>query len=119
GVSQRGDWNTWIRLFLTAVRDQAFDSAKKARQLFELRESYRVAVMARSRSNTALEIVDGLFEMPVVWPEWVKLNQDVTAMTAGRSIDILVAGGILKETTGKARNRLYVAEGIYEVLHAT
>jgi Fic family protein len=116
GVSQRGDWNTWIRLFLTAVRDQALDSALKARQLFKLRESYRTSVMASSRSNTALEIVDGLFESSVIWPERIKRDLHVTAVTAGRSIDVLVAEGILEEITGKARNRIYIASGIYKIL---
>lgn len=116
GVSQRGDWSTWVRLFLTAVRDQALDSASKARELFKLRETYRTAVMARSRSNTVLEIVDGLFELALVWPERVRMNHGVTAVTAARSIDVLVAEGILEEITGKARNRLYMARGIYGVL---
>lgn len=116
GVSQKGDWNTWIRLFLTAVRDQALDSALKARQLFELRESYRAAVMTESRSNTALDIVDGLFELTVVWPELVRRRQHVTAATAGRSIDVLVKAGVLEEITGHARNRLYAARAIFDVL---
>ena len=42
----------------------------------------------------------------------------VTYVSAQASIDKLVAAGILREVTGRPRNRLYLADGIISAVKA-
>jgi Fic family protein len=115
-VSTRGEWIPWIRLFLTAIRDQSLDSAVRARALFELREKYRARVIARVKSTYALDIVDGLFDLYAVSAPIAMGRLGMTQRTARRLIAELVDADIVVEVTGQRRNRLFYAPEIFRVL---
>lgn len=73
--------------------------------------------MARG-SALLSKLVDELFDVPVTTASLASKSLQVTFRSAQKSIDHLIKVGILKEVTGKQRNRIYVAQGIVRVIDA-
>ncbi|WP_083510276.1 Fic family protein [Pseudarthrobacter sulfonivorans] len=75
-VREKGEIQEWLQFFLTAVHVQAEDGLARALHLLELREKYR-ADLSGVRSR-APEVVDMLFENPVVTAAQVQLQLNVS-----------------------------------------
>jgi Fic family protein len=115
-VSQRGDWDGWLRFFLTGVRDQASQAAARLHKLETLRSRYARQVQTERTSERLLQVIDFLLGAPIVSVRQVQAGISASDYkTAQRYVQKLVQHGILREVTGKGRNRLYRAD---EILHA-
>ncbi len=115
-VSRQGAWEPWIRFFLEGVQEQCSDVVRRARALFELRERYREVLHTTRASALPLRLVDHLFERPAVTIGQAKELLDVTWRAASLNVEKLIEAGILREITGRARNRIFVADEILELL---
>ncbi len=62
-------------------------------------------------------LVEELFNQPMVTMGKVAELLGVTPSTAQKHIDRLIANGILREATGRKRNRIFVAEGIVRSIY--
>ncbi len=114
-VSQRGNWREWILFFLRGVEEQARDAAWRARKLLDKKEEFRQRIRA-SGSATALRLADDLMTLPICTSRWTAERLGVTQATAIRAIQTLEVAEILKEETGRRRNRRWVAREILDVL---
>ena len=108
-VSQSGTWNEWIRFFAQGVADECLDAIRRAKRLLDLWQSYRLKMQTRSQSSAALRLIDELFASPITTISRAKDLLGVTYKAAQNNIEKLEAAGILRETTKKQRNRIYVA----------
>ena len=111
-VSQQGAWEAWLVFFLEGVVAQAQDAVARAQRLQDLRELYRQQFQAERAAGRLLQMVDLLFERPVVTMPQVSEALDVNYATATRYISRLVDASILREITGRARNRVYRADAV-------
>lgn len=114
-VSQTGAWDDWITFVLNAIAKQAIDGYDCGVQLKELRDRYRAQF---TNAPTVRDLVDYLFEQPY-------LTGPRAVEATGRSkpavydaIDTLETEGIVVETTGKKRNKVYEAPEILSVLES-
>lgn len=115
-VSQTGKWEEWIRFFVDAVQTQAKDAHTRARALLELRESYRQRFQSSAPTRT-LETVERLFESPVLTSsQLAKRFHPVSRSSIQAVIRHLEAGGVLKEVTGRQRDRVYLAAEIAAIV---
>lgn len=115
-VSQTGSWTEWITFFLRAVETQSKDAIARSDQLLQLWRDYRAKLQEARASALLLRLVDDLFAHPVVTSARASNRLGITPRSAQLNIDKLVAAGILRETTGQKRNRVYVASGIVEIV---
>jgi Fic family protein len=115
-ISQRGAWEEWVAFFLEGVAVQALDARARARRLLELREDHRRRVQSGRTAARLLQAVDLLFARPVITIPILVSALHLNFPPAQRYVDQLCALGILREVTGKARNRVYVAEEILRVV---
>ncbi len=118
-VSQGGGWIDWIRFFADGVAEQAIDSVHRARRLLALQKQYRDRLQAKSNSSLVLRLVDELFASPVLTIARAMELLGVTFRSAQQNVDKLLKAGILREVTGKQRNRVYIAQGIMNLLDET
>lgn len=116
-VSQHGDWETWLRFFLQGVSQQATDARLRAQRLQELRERWRARLQETRASARALHVVDLVFARPVISVSQVAKALDVQPVQASRYVQVLVDEGMLREITGRSRNRLYQAHDVMSVLN--
>jgi Fic family protein len=115
-VSQKGAWSDWIRFFAQGIAEQSRDAIERAKRLLDLWQSYRQRLQAKSQSVTILALIDELFASPIVTVSYAEKKLGVTYPAANNNIAKLVAEGILRETTKKQRNRVYVADAILKLL---
>jgi Fic family protein len=116
-VSQRGAWNEWIKFFLGAVQNQASDALQASTRLIELRETYKGRYQQGRPQAHILNVIDQLFENVVVAVSRLSDHFDVRQEQIQRAINTLVEDGLIRELTGKRRDRLYASPEILSVLH--
>jgi len=115
-VSQAGAWNDWIAYFARGVASEAMDAVDRARRLKDLQLEYTKKVRKARASALLGQLIEELFSFPMVSAAKVSELLKVHPSTAQKHIARLLSAGILRETTGRKRNRLFVAEGILEAI---
>jgi Fic family protein len=115
-VSRDGSWEDWLNYFLNGVVLQAHDAVLRIRRLQDLREVYRVRFQASRAAGRLLQVVDLLFERPILNVQQVRARLDVHFPAAQGYVEQLERAGILKEITGKARDRVYRADEIMRAI---
>ena len=117
-VSQNGEWEEWIAFFLQGVAEQSRDAVRRTRRVLALREEFHHRVQTPRGSALLTQLIDELLVVPAVTASQVRKLLGITHRSAQRNIEKLEQAGILKEITGHARNRVYVAYDILAVLEA-
>ncbi len=114
-VSQRGQWAEWIEFFSRSIANEAADAILRIEKLESLREHY-YQVVRRPRASALLpKLIDELFAEPsVTIPGTAKLL-GVTQPAAFQLLNRLLDAKIIREVTGRARNRIYLAQEIVDL----
>jgi len=115
-VSQKGIWAEWISFFLDAVVTQSKDAIQRSDQLLSLWRSYREQMQKVRASALLLKLIDELFTYPVITNRFATEILSITPRSAQNNIEKLEKAGILREISGRSRNRVYVAPKIIEVV---
>ncbi len=115
-VSEKGHWEAWLRFFLTGVAEQAVTATTTATQLLDLKRELKDRVSQDSTSAQVLRLVDELFSTPILTIKQATELLESNYQAARRAIYTLVELGILNETPGRKRPKVFVAEDILRVL---
>jgi Fic family protein len=107
-VREAGRWETWIEFFLTGVAETAEQATETARALTTLVETdrSRIAELGRAASSAA-RVHDLLQRRPMVTIQAVSKDLELSLPTVGKTLGLLEKLGVVRETTGKQRNRLF------------
>ena len=113
-VSEKGEWDAWLRFFLRGIREQAEEAFFRAKLLIDTRRTYetRYADEPKSVRNLAL----ALFEDPYFTVREASERIDVVYQTANNAVDRLEDDDVVTEITGNAQNRVFRAEEIMEIV---
>lgn len=111
-VSTHGAWDAWLRFFLECVIEAAELSLRQVNGLVTLREEWRGRFLEARASALLLKLVDHLFQRPAVTIKSVGNLLGVTPATASARLRDLEEAGIVREITGRTRDRIYVAPAI-------
>ncbi len=116
-VRDGGDWEGWTAFYLECVREAADDGVRAAERLFALLGKDRARLIAHdSVTVPAVRLLDLLPSNPVVTlPLAIELLA-VSKPTAIKAIEVLEETEILKETSGKRRDRVYAYQKYLDVL---
>lgn len=109
-VRDRGAWEAWLAFFLRGVVEVAGEAAETARRIQQLREQHRTAITAtlgRAAGN-GHKVLESLYDRPIVSVNDIRTTTGTTYPAANSLVSRLVQIGVLKETTGNARNRRYL-----------
>jgi Fic family protein len=118
-VSQSGKWIDWISFFLRGVAEQSRDALVRSDRLLQLWKDYRGEFQSARSSALQLRLVDQLFAYPAITANQAAKLLKVTHRSAQLNIEKLIRKGILKEATGKQRNRVFIAPQIVKIIEAT
>jgi Fic family protein len=112
-----GDWEGWLDFFLDGVATIADEAVASARELFALVADDRARVLAHDgMSLSALRLFELLPRHPIVTVASVMKLVETSKPTAGKAIELLVATGVLVESTGKKRDRSYAYRAYLDLL---
>jgi Fic family protein len=115
-VSQRGDWDAWLRFFMRGVSNQAQDSLMRLENLESIRSKYKPLVQSEKNSERMAAVVDFLFGRPIFNAKQLAEGVNMPFKTARQYIEKLVQAGVLREITGNARNQIYRADEVFNAL---
>jgi Fic family protein len=116
-VRTQGDWEGWTAFFLTCVIEAAEDGVRAATRIFRLLSDDRQRVTAHPQATvSALRLLELLPEHPMVTLALVTATLRITKPTAIKAITALASAGILREVTGRARDRMYAYRTYLAVL---
>jgi Fic family protein len=115
-VSQRGKWEEWLMFFFRGMGAQAQDSIARMTRLQNIRAKLDVIVQKDRNPNRMAAVIDFLFARPILTNRQLASGLTIPFKTAGQYIEKLVQAGILRETTGYARNRIFQADEILQAV---
>ena len=116
GVSRNGAWEEWLVFFLTGIASQAINDTVRLESLLGLRVDYQKAVRVGRRQERLEEVLDLVFRRPILNIRQVETDLSMPYMTAERHIEKLAKVGILREITGRTRNRIFRADEILSII---
>jgi Fic family protein len=102
-----GDWEGWLRFFLTGVAEVAREAEQTARQIVQLREDTRQRAQAARMSTSAFRLLDHLFQHPFITVNAARDHLGLSYVAANGLIGELSKIGVLSEITGGSRNRVF------------
>jgi Fic family protein len=108
-VRQEGDWETWLRFFLEGVATTAEEASASARQILELfaRDRKRVEGLGRP-AGSALRVHQLLERHPLLTIRRAAEELRLSSPTVTAALRHLGRLGIVEESTGRQRDRLFV-----------
>jgi len=109
-IRDRGNWEGWLAFFLEGVANVASEATTTARAIVELREELRGQIGQRlgRRTARAQQLLDGLFQSPVVSVKDVQRITGLSQPSANKLVNALTQMNVLQEFTGRRRDRLFM-----------
>lgn len=116
GVRERGEIDEWLLFFLHGVAEQATDALARAERLADIRGRFRETLIRHTRSR-AHEVVDLLFENPVITGPFVARRLGVTGQSGINLCRQLEGAGLVEEAQRVPGRRLrWVAREILDAI---
>ena len=110
-VRKSSDLEQWVTFFLNGVAESAQNGLETFRKIIALRQEYDDKILTlASRAKNAQKLLQFMYATPIVNVKSVEVKLGISFSSANRLLKSLTALGILKETTGYSRNRLFVLE---------
>jgi Fic family protein len=115
-VTERADWETWVRYFLNGVARQSEDALSRAERINRLLETWRNALAAKPSTRVALQMLDLLSANPFVTPRGAQEKLGLAYNTVMRAIRVLQEQGIVSASTEAKRGRVFCAKALLDLL---
>ena len=115
-VTERADWETWVRYFLNGVARQSEDALSRAERINRMLETWRTALAGKPNTRVALQLLDLLGSNPFVTPRGAGERLGVAYNTAMRAIGLLQEQDILTAATAAKRDRVFCANTLLDIL---
>lgn len=116
-VRMEGDWEGWLRFFLTGVHDTADQAARTSQSIVRLFEADRRKLEKLGRpAVSALRVHQMLQRKPIISALAGADETGLTRQTVLLSLKHLQKLGIVRELTGKERHRLFVYDEYVNIL---
>ncbi len=110
-VRKSNDLEQWITFFLNGIVETTQDGIKTFKGILELQREYETNILTLgSRAKNAQKLLRFMYATPIVNARSVEKELEMSFSSANRLLKSLTALGVLKETTGHSRNRLFVLE---------
>jgi Fic family protein len=117
-VRRDGDFEAWLVFFLEGVRQTAEGAVSTARRLAALFQEDRERIVpCGRRAGSALRVYDALRARPVTSLQELCGRAGLSFPATSSSVDLLVEFGIVRELTGKRRNRVFAYDRFLAILN--
>jgi Fic family protein len=117
-VRLTGDWEAWLRFFITGVEETANQAAQTARALMNLAAADEKRVQAIGKpAGSALRVHRLLQAQPIISIASASSELTLTVPTVTASLRHLEKLGIVHETTGRNYGRLYAYAKYLKILN--
>ncbi len=116
-IRSDSDWESWISFFLDGVSTSSAEAIETSQKLFQLLNRDRGRLLASPKVVIpAVRLFEELPSHPVLTVNQAVKILKTTKPTAAKAVDILVNLGVLEETTGAKRNRMFGYKKYLDIL---
>jgi Fic family protein len=114
---EKGDFESWIRFFLEGVAGVAEEACKVSNKIVSLKNKDKNRIIENYKETSKASIFyEKLFDRPIISINDISRIMNTTFPTADDICKKLVKLDILKEITGKERNKLFVYKQYLDIL---
>ncbi len=114
-VRDEGDWEGWLRFFLTGVFEVANQATETTQMILKMQSEQREPIQDLASTN-CLRLHDYLFQNPLIDVPTATAILDISYNAANTAIRKLEKFGFLREITGNKRNRIYVFDEYMRIM---
>jgi Fic family protein len=116
-VRTKGDWEGWLTFFLTGIHETAEQTVSTAHTILRLFETdeQKIATLKRP-ANSAMRIHRLMRKNPIISIPKAVEKSGMTYPTVKTAMQHLERLGVVQESTGKGRNRLFVYRKYVKIL---
>jgi Fic family protein len=113
-----GAWEPWLAFFLEGVAETATQAADTADKILDLFQKDRAIIQQKTGrlAGSALRVHEFLQRRPVASPKLVAREIGLSQPTTNAAIDALNQLGMLREMTGRQRDRLFAYLAYFNLL---
>lgn len=116
-LRMEGDWEAWLTFFATAVRDTAGQAVDTVRRLHAMAEAHRKRLQEVPRiAGSAVQAHQALLAHPITDAGTIAREANLAAATVNKILAELCRLDIVREVTGKRRNRVYAYSQYLSIL---
>ncbi len=116
-VRDKGDFEQWIAFFLKGVVVTADSAVDAAKQIMELQSRHRNLLWQKKISSPlAVGILEKLFYSPYVSVNDIARDFSISYQASSTLVSQLEGAGILKEITGRKRDKRYIYADYLQIL---
>jgi len=118
-IRDAGTWEHWLHFFLRGIVEVSGQATDTARRILALREEHRSAITENLRraAGNGYRVLEHLYEHPIVSVNDVQGLLGITYQAANDLVARLADCGILRESTGQARNRRFMYQSYIKLFH--
>jgi Fic family protein len=117
-VRLSGNWEAWLDFFAEAVIITADQAVDTTRHLTDLSKGDRDKISGLGRpAASTLQIHRALMEHPIATAGWLVKKTTISPATINKCLNHLESLGIVRELTGRKRNRLYSYSRYIEIMN--
>lgn len=117
-VRLEGDWEGWVKFFLSGMVEVARQAATTAHRIIHLREAHQNLIrsaMPKAAMN-GFRLLDRLYGQPYATAASVTDSLEVSQPTANGLLSRLESAGIVREVTKQSWGRVYVYQQYLDLL---
>lgn len=116
-VRRTGDWEAWLEFFLTGIRETADEAASTARKLMALaaQDEQRIQSLGKA-AGSALRVHRFLQRHPLASITQCSAELKLTVPPVTKALENLARLGLVTETTGRKRNRVFAYQAYLRLL---
>jgi Fic family protein len=116
-VRETGDWEEWIEFFLKGVIEIAHESIGTAQKIIKIFEEDRKKIEGIKIFFSSILIVhEYMKKNPITNAKKILEKGSITLPTINKALFHLERLGIVKEVTGKNRNKIYIYQHYMDIL---
>lgn len=116
-VRVNGNWEGWVKFFLTGVAAVGHEAADTAKRIVQFRtEAHQTAARM---GKPELALIDHLFKHPIMDARTAEKLLGMAYATANNALSTLEKAGFVAETTGRKRNRMFRFQGYLQLFDDT
>lgn len=113
----QGDWNEWIKFFLTTVIKQCDKYIQIISEINDLYSKDKEKACNISRSSNMVDVIDALYQYPITTAKQISEVTNIPTTSVNRYLGQLVESKLLFMDT-KGRNRTYFYLGLLSIIRA-
>ncbi len=118
-VRETGDWEAWIQFFLIGVSETATQATETAQSIVRLFESDRHRISDSKKANASvLALHSYLQRHPIATTRTLRESLGLSLPTVMRALSSLELLGVIRETSGKPRHKVFVYQAYLDILNA-